>query len=255
MSFPGNVCCRPPFWVDGPLQGWNGTFLLQRWLGRPRDATAYPADPNLGPEPPGQRGGFRLPTAEPGRTAWPAVTAHDLSEQGPAPSWLTAPPLGDTTHAHLCFQVRSVGDTVSHPRPWRWIHPISRLPGVTLGVCAGSSGPPWSAQVSARSGRAGRCTKAPRPLALAPVCRQNFFRGSPADPTGTKFPLSLWLMPVPRPLLLGHCSGRAGTPEKWVGAPRVHGCQTPVLGLHSWGRGCGKVPLLGAGPPGAAGCH
>ena len=136
LSFPGNVCCRPPFWVDGPLRRWNGTFLLQRWLGRPRDATAYPADPNLGLKPPGQRGGFRLPTAEPGRTAWSAVTAHDLSEQGPAASWLTAPPLGDTMHAHLRFQVRSVGDTVSHPRPWRWVHPSCQLPGAEPGcVC------------------------------------------------------------------------------------------------------------------------
>lgn len=249
LSFPGNVCCRPPSWVDGPLRRWNGTFLLQRWLGCPRDATAYPADPNLGPEPPGQRGGFRLPTAEPGRTAWPPVTAHDLSEQGPAPSWLTAPPLGDTTHAHLCFQVRSVGDTVSHPRPWCWVHPISQLPGVSLGVCAGSSGLPWSAQVSARSGRDGRCTKDPRPLALASVCRQNFFSGSPVDPTWNKLP--------PQPL--ANACAEASTPGSLLGPGRhprkVGGCPSGARvpdsgsGVAFLGKGLWEGASLGGRAP------
>lgn len=72
-----------------------------------------------------------------------AVTAHDLSEQGLAPSWPTAPPVGGMTHAQL-------RDTVSHPSPGAGSTQAVSPPGVHPG-CGGcrGSGLPWSAQVSA----------------------------------------------------------------------------------------------------------
>lgn len=115
-----------------------------------RDASAPASDPDLA----SRRVQVADSWAEKGSAA---VTAHDLSEQGLAPSWPTAPPVGGMTHAPL-------RDTVSHPSlgagSVQAISPPGAQPG--CGGCGGSGLP----VVGHR-----RCPRLPRPLVHSPLYR------------------------------------------------------------------------------------
>lgn len=79
LELPVDACRQPPSRQTGPSGSGTGHFGCSGGSDVPCDARASPSDPNLGPEAPGQQGGFRLLTAERGPTERPSPYLTSLS--------------------------------------------------------------------------------------------------------------------------------------------------------------------------------